>query len=551
MRLLMRKKIQTNEKKVLIALFILVIVIMGVLSGFNSGENFGIYANGTYTNLEPDTSEEDPLLHIGEDYKVEKDFRTNLPIIVLSLDSEIPVYKKYKNDQEIILGDGEPYTTGNVKIIDGGKGDNTLTTPVSYDSDIRIKMKGHSSIAYDKKQYKIKTVLADGLENEMDILGMGKGSEWVLNGSMADKSMIRNYLAYRIASEIGGNNMAPDSRFCEVLIEKNGEYTYQGVYLLMETISRGEERVKVDKYNPKNVYSSYIVRRDRKSSFDIMLDTYGRLSGNSVNEINPNDNWIGLKYPSQSKVTDATIDYITKDFSKMEKVIYSDDYSVFRTYDQYIDTKSFADYFLINEFFGNYDAGEHSTYMYKNSGDKLKIGPVWDYDQALNNNPMVEMDLDDLAFQTQDIYKQMCNDKKFMKLLKNRFAYLRQNQLSEDHIFDVIDETTAYLKSAQVREWYRWADDYLDPTSDNPGNYHLEPYEKENVTLSRFTDEYMDEIYVIKNFIQKHGQVIQTELGGLLDSAKIDTSVGGIRELLLIATLMLLIIPSYLIQRKG
>mgnify|MGYP006936030727 FL=1 len=61
----------------------------------------------------------------------------------------------------------------------------------------------------------------------------------------------------------------------------------------------------------------------------------------------------------------------------------------------------------------------------------------------------------------------------------------------------------------------------------------------------------MDEIYVIKNFIQKHGKVIQVDLGYILDSAEYDTSVEGIRELLLIAALLLLIIPSYLIQRKG
>jgi len=544
----MRKKIHFSERKVLIALFLLVIVVMGVLSIFSSDESLTEKSSGTYKTLIPDSSTEDPLLYVNNEYKVKAGFHTNLPIVVLSVDKEMPQYKKYRDGQEILSGD-DPYVTGNIKVIDGGTGDNNLSTPVSFNSQIRIKMKGHSSIGYDKKQYKIKTVLAGGEENDADILGMGKGSEWVLNGSMADKSMIRNYLAYRIASEIGGNNMAPDSRFCEVLMEKNGVYTYQGVYLLMETISRGDERVKIDKYNPKNVYSSYLVRRDRKTSSDVMLDTYGRLSGKV--EGTEFDDWIGLKYPSQSKLTDATKQYIEKDFSKMEKVIYSDDYSIFRTYDQYIDTQSFADYFLINEFFGNYDAGKHSTYMYKNSGEKLRIGPVWDYDQAMNNNPVVEMDLGDLAFHTRDIYIQICNDKKFMNILKSRFAYLSQYHLSEDHIFDVIDEATAYLKSAQVREWYRWADDYLDPTDDNPGNYHLASYEKDNVTLSRFTDDYMDEIYVIKNFIQKHGKVIQVDLEYILDGAEHDTSFEGIRELLLIAALLLLIIPSYLIQRKG
>ena len=69
--------------------------------------------------------------------------------------------------------------------------------------------------------------------------------------------------------------------------------------------------------------------------------------------------------------------------------------------------------------------------------------------------------------------------------------------------------------------------------------------------LSRFTDDYLDEIYVIKSFIQKHGKMVQVDLGKLFEGAEYDTSVGGIRELLLIAALLLLIIPSYLIQRKG
>ena len=66
-------------------------------------------------------------------------------------------------------------------------------------------------------------------------------------------------------------------------------------------------------------------------------------------------------------------------------MLYSQDEALFKTYDRYIDVDSFVDYFLLNEFFGNYDAGNHSTYMYKESGGKLHIGPVWDFDQAMNN----------------------------------------------------------------------------------------------------------------------------------------------------------------------
>ena len=335
-------------------------------------------------------------------------------------------------------------------------------------------------------------------------------------------------------------------------MEKEDGLYYQGVFLLMETVDQGKDRVHIDKYKPKNIQSSYIVRRDRLTSFDIMLKTYGRenISENELESL-PTDNWIGLKYPAAKKVTDQTIEYITKDFSKIEKVIYSKNESIFRMYDKYIDVDSFVDYFLINEFFGNYDAGEHSTYMYKNTGDVLCMGPVWDYDQALNNSPFEELDTENIAFQTQTFYAELCNDKKFIRKLKTRYSKLRERSLSEEHIFNVIDETVSYLKSAQVREWYRWAADYYDDSNKNAGNFQLQSYIRDGVLLKRLSDEYTEEIYVIKKYISEHGSVIKNDLKKWEGTAKLDTTTGGLPALLFLAMMTLLLLPSYLISRKG
>ena len=541
-----------NEKVYLTVLFAVGVFIALVLCFFRTGMKFSMYPRGTYQTLPPSQSEDDPLLYLADDFEVLDGFHTNLPIVILSVDGEFPDYKTFKNSEEIVYEGVDPYIGGEMTVIDTGSGVNTLSDKEIYKSNIRIKIKGHSSYGYDKKQYKIKALNEDGTDNDLSILGMGEGSEWVLNGSLADKSMMRNYLAYRIASEIDGNNMAPDSRYCEVLMRENGKLFYQGVFLIMETVSRGEDRVKIKKYNPGSSISGYILRRDRKTEFDIMLDTYGRQSGRALGkDDNENDNWIGIKYPSQSKITDQTIEYITKDFSKIEQILYSSDESVFKTYDRYINTDSFVDYFLINEFFGNYDAGEHSTYMYKNAGDVLYIGPVWDFDQAINNNETEETDPYNLAFEMQPLFKELTNDKRFVRKLKSRYAYLRSEQLAEEHIFGVIDEVSAYLKDAQVREWYRWADDYLDGSGLNPHNYTLHDIEENGMTLSRFTDRYSDEIYVIKKYIHEHADAIQADLTGVLGSAEYDFSIGGMRELLFIAVISLILMPSYLIQRKG
>ena len=312
----------------------------------------------------------------------------------------------------------------------------------------------------------------------------------------------------------------------------------------METVDRGVNRVNIDSYNEKNAYTGYIVRRDRYTNFDVMLDTYGRLN-------NLSQEWIGVKYPAADRLTDQAKSFIEQDFSKTEQVIYSTDETVFKAYDKYIDIDSFVDYFLINEFFGNYDAGEHSTYMYKNSGERLHIGPVWDFDQAMNNYFQDEMDPYTLAFQTKPLFDRLSMDKRFIDCLKERYAALRKDTLSEEHVFDVMDETVMYLKSARQREWYRWEADYLDGSFTNPHNYYLQDYVKDNVTVSRFNDQYEQELYTIRTYLHKHGNVIQIELTKLYDLAEYNTSLKNENELFLLIIMMLFLVPSILINRKA
>ena len=114
-----------------------------------------------------------------------------------------------------------------------------------------------------------------------------------------------------------------------------------------------------------------------------------------------------------------------------------------------------------------------------------------------------------------------------------------------------MDETVAYLKSARVREWYRWAADYEDGSFGNPHNYYLMDYEKDGMILSRFNDDYEQELYNIRTYLYRHGRVIQTELTKLYDLAEYNTSIKNENELLLVIVMVLFLVPSLLINRKG
>ena len=136
----------------------------------------------------------------------------------------------------------------------------------------------------------------------------------------------------------------------------------------------------------------------------------------------------------------------------------------------------------------------------------MYIGPVWDFDQAMNNYFADEMENDTLAFQTKPFFEQLTNDARFIDLLKERYGELREGPLSEEHILAVMDETDEYLTSAREREWYRWAEDYLDGSFGNRHNYYLQPYVVDGVVISRFNDDYEQELYNIKNYLHKRFQ---------------------------------------------
>ena len=202
--------------------------------------------------------------------------------------------------------------------------------------------------------------------------------EWALYGPYLDKSLIRNYMWYNIAGEI--MDYAPNVRFCEVII--NGEY--QGLYLMMETITNGEDsRVNVSEPIENTTATGYVLRMDRGSNTavkNINNFTYYTYRIDRLHDI-----MINIVYPRSGDLTQEMADAIEQELSDFEKVIYSYDYdSYLYGYQTWIDVDSFVDYFILNEFTANYDAGTLSTYLYKDISGKYKLC-IWDFNSACDN----------------------------------------------------------------------------------------------------------------------------------------------------------------------
>lgn len=296
-------------------------------------------------------------------------------------------------------------------------------------------------------------------------MGMDAHHEWALHGPFIDKTLIRNYMWYNIAGEI--MDYAPNVRFCELML--NGEY--QGVYVMTEMITAGEDgarlHLSVDKKD--NTFSGYLLRLDRGSDTAIKnISTFSSYSRRSRQIIN-------IEYPGVSNLTPALAESIRQDFSKFEKALYSYDFdNEDYGYKKYIDAESFADYFIINEFACNYDAGLFSTYIYKDIDGKYRMC-IWDFNSACDNYQESAVLPDHFEMQNRLWYFMLMMDEDFTELIIKRYRELRKTYLSEEYLYGYIDGCNQYLGEAVGRNFSKWGytfEPMYDPLTPAERNHH-------------------------------------------------------------------------------
>ena len=125
------------------------------------------------------------------------------------------------------------------------------------------------------------------------------------------------------------------------------------------------------------------------------------------------------------------------------------------------------DYFILNELTGNIDAYRLSTYMHKNRGGKLKMGPIWDLNIGYNRQDRVPF-TDWIANYNQYVprdawmvpfwWEVFLGDDYFKQRLKERWTQYRSNQFSNQTILNLVQETADYLieNGSIDRNYQRW-----------------------------------------------------------------------------------------------
>ena len=181
--------------------------------------------------------------------------------------------------------------------------------------------------------------------------------------------MMRNKAVYDLANAMG--EWAPDGRWVDVWIDGS----YQGCYLLCEKVQVGTNRVELEQEDGILAEADNIYYNGEEYWFTgSQSGTHFTLKDSAADDLDEQDSAAQKAWSSFETALD-----------EFEDVLYASDKD-WDIISSKIDVQSFADYYLISEWVENWDTFKSSTFCYRDGADDvLHMGPVWDYDSALNN----------------------------------------------------------------------------------------------------------------------------------------------------------------------
>lgn len=303
--------------------------------------------------------------------------------------------------------------------------------------DARIKGRGNSTwTEMDKKPYKLK------LDSQASLFGMSEGKEWAVLANHADKTLLRNELAFCMARVLG-MPYTPESHFAELTL--NG--SHDGLYQLTNKVYPIEERIKADAKPDSGA------PHDAADAFLLEMDLAHR-----------KEDWIetnsGLYFNMRFKSNPEQMQRITHWMNDFEALVFDRaDPQRLDKLAEIVDLRSLVDLYLVNELAANPDGWLSSMYLYRLQGGQLTFGPVWDFDQAFgptkhNLAPEGWLHIDRHPYDNFNHYFRLLrDDPRFAQLVRERWQVLASHV--PDFLLYLQASATA-LDAAQQRNFDRW-----------------------------------------------------------------------------------------------
>jgi hypothetical protein len=405
---------------------------------------FSVGINNTSSNYEtPPSWFEVPYIPAEVNFE-----SSNLPIVVIDTfeGQEIPNDPKIDATMKIIFRENQQR--------------NFLTdvsdpTALDYDGPIKIEYRGSSSSLLDKKQYAFTPYDDLGEKINVPFLNMPTENDWILNGLAYDPSYMRDFLSYKLSNLTG--NYASRGKYCELVL--NGEF--RGIYVLQEKLKADDSRIDIKKIKDDDLTlpkltGGYITKTDKIEGSDTIawgMDNYGGWQSNFVHE-----------HPKSSEVMPEQHSYIENEFLTLQSYVNNpSNSSVTEGYPSIIDIPSFIDFMILNEISSNADGYEFSTFFHKDRNDKLRAGPIWDFNLTFGND-LFQWGYDrshtdvwqfyDQGNMGPKFWKDLFDDSLFNCYLSKRWQELSAPSmpLNEEEIFELIDSIEVLILEAVERQ---------------------------------------------------------------------------------------------------
>ena len=385
-------------------------------------------------------------------------FDSNVPILVIdTFGDSIP---QFANDYPNKWLEDVYATTIDTNGVNGRA---ALTDQPDFAGRTGMRMRGSSSLELDKKPYKLETWDEDDGDRKVALLGLPSGSDWVLHNPHTDKTFMRNVLVYQWSNDMG--HYSSRTRFIEVFKNEDGgqiggpgSSDYVGVYVLMEQIKQGKDRVDVEKLLPTEnaepeLTGGYIIKHDRKL---VGEDSFSTWAGEFL-----------YVEPAVTNITTAQKNYIKTYIEDFEAALQGPNFDDPVTgYAKYIDVESFIDHDFCSEIAKDVDAYWLSTYMEKDRGGKLAMSAQWDYNLSMGNNDYSLWSLTKhhtTAWNREPgaveyrWHARLLDDPEYRLKYADRWFHLRETVLSDTTVAQTIDDHVALLDAeAAGRNFSRW-----------------------------------------------------------------------------------------------
>lgn len=376
-----------------------------------------------------------------------------------------------------------------------------------------ISARGNHTFTFEKKSYQF------DLGMECDLLNLGSSATWILLSNSFDLTNLRNKITYDMAIHAGMEG-SPGAEFVDVFFNN----VYHGTYLLTEKVEFGKNRLDYEDMESKNmalngtklkVYEPFSIDEGVQKGF-LLPETPADISGGYLLEhdygskydaessgfkTTSNESYV-IKNPKYASV--AEVEYISNLFQEIEDAIKNENGYNEKTgkhYSEYIDMKSWADKYIVEEFTKNHGGGCTSSYFYKLPDEvstKVFGGPVWDYDKAYGRNGGAAAITNDLNFLTlhsdyTNWFYYLYQHEDFREMVREEYQNVFAPYI-ENEIMPEIDYYAELLQPSLRLNFHRFEEMYEDEVEVDTSTYYEEvEYLRQFINARKAT---LDEMWI-------------------------------------------------------